>query len=115
MVALDRRCCTSSLSRCLFAKPKFGPECVNKHRLQDFLVILGEAATENAKVGLSEAPETVCSSCQVACNCLLVYSRTSSMLIHACIASTSSFYVVLIAFRLVCISLMKMGRKLVQV
>ena len=42
---------------------KFGPENVNKHRLQNILVMLRTAATENAKGGLSEALTTVFVRC----------------------------------------------------
>ena len=42
---------------------KFGPEDVNKHRLQNILVMLRTAATENAKVGFSEALSTVSVRC----------------------------------------------------
>ena len=42
---------------------KFGPEDVNKHRLQNILVMLRTAATENAKGGLSEALTTIFVRC----------------------------------------------------
>ena len=52
--------------------PKFGLKDMKKHRLQNILGMFRAAATENAKVGLSEALTTVFVRCWVARNCRLV-------------------------------------------
>ena len=45
---------------------KFVPEDVNEQRLQNILVMLRTAATENAKVGISETVATIFVRCEVA-------------------------------------------------